>query len=122
MLPLPCSRPDPVSAPNINPPGNRKYKNATAKLTATATSTIICPSTETSAGPRAAATAGTTSPNKASPFGRPMTINNTRMVCTMAMARRSPPSSDDNAITCAMAPGLAPSSADSGSQRCTTRR
>ena len=93
-----------------------------AQAVDTAASRIISPSTAIPAGPRATATAGTTSPNSASPFGRPMTISNTRTVCTMAMARRSPPSSDDNAITCAIAPGLAPNSADNGSHRCTMRR
>ena len=44
------------------------------------------------------------------------------MVCTIAMARRSAPSSLDSAITWIIDPGLAPISADSGSQRCTTRR
>ncbi len=37
-------------------------------------------------------------------------------------ARRSAPSSLDNAITCIIEPGLAPISAESRSQRCTTRR
>jgi len=51
-----------------------------------------------------------------------MTRSKTRTVCTIAMARRSPPSSVDSEITWASEPGLAPSSADSGSQRCTMRR
>ena len=68
------------------------------------------------------ATAGAIKPNSASPFGRPTTRSNTRTVCTMAMARRSPPSSVASEITCASAPGLAPNSAEAGPSRCTTRR
>ena len=46
----------------------------------------------------------------------------TRMVCTMAMARRSALYSADSTITCASAPGLAPNSADCASQPWTKRR
>ena len=122
MKPVPCRIADPVMAPNMSPPGNRSRRKATANTLATTASRIISPSTEMPAGPRAAATAGTTSPNSARPFGNPTTSSKMRTVCTMAMARRSPPSSVDSAITCANEPGLAPISADSGSHRCTTRR
>ena len=46
----------------------------------------------------------------------------TRMVCTMAMARRSALYSAASVITWASAPGLAPNSADCASQPCTKRR
>ena len=44
------------------------------------------------------------------------------MVCTIATAGRSAPSSVESAITCVIEPGLAPINAESGSQRCTRRR
>ena len=46
----------------------------------------------------------------------------TRMVCTMAMARRSALYSAASVITWASAPGLAPNSADCASQPWTKRR
>jgi hypothetical protein len=96
--------------------------NTSASAVATPISRVISPMTAKPAGPRGIGSAGTTRPKNASPFGRPSTSSRTRTVCTMAMARISPPSSLDNAITWAIEPGLAPNSAESGSQRCTTRR
>src|SRR3954468_21973934 len=61
-------------------------------------------------------------PNQARPVGMPTVSATTRMVCTMAMARMSALYSTDSAITCASAPGLEPSSADTGSQPCTYLR
>jgi hypothetical protein len=62
------------------------------------------------------------SPNSANPPGRPSVMNSTRIACTMAMPRELQPNSADNAKACAIDPGLAPSNADSMSQRCTRRR
>ena len=58
----------------------------------------------------------TVSPNKDSPAGMPKVNAITRMVCTIAMARRSALYSAANVITWASAPGLAPNSADCASQ------
>ena len=67
-------------------------------------------------------TGSTVEPASASPAGSPITISSTRITCTTAMPRMSALNSADSAITCAIDPGLAPSSAESGSQPCTNRR
>jgi hypothetical protein len=71
------------------------------------------------AGP---ATGACDSPARASPAGIPKASIITRRVCTMVMPRTSAPLSAAMAMTCARAPGLAPSRADSGFQPCTRRR
>ena len=109
-------------APNRKPPGNLSRAIAQAVAVETATTTRISASEEPPAGPRTIGTAGATRPNSASPPGMPVVSSSTRSVCTIATARRSAPSSLDSVITCIIEPGLAPISAESRSQPCTTRR
>ena len=107
-------------APNSRPPGNRVRATTTAM--AVETVTRIASSASDAPGAVTRATGPTVDPNSASPAGSPSTISSTRMVCTIAIPRRSAPSSAASASTCAIEPGLAPSTADSGSHPCTKRR
>ena len=73
-------------------------------------------------GPPTLRVAWPTSPSSDSPAGKPTATITTRMVCTMAMARRSASSSAASAITCDSPPGAAARYAVIVSQPCTTRR
>ena len=108
-------------APNMRPPGNLMRSMASAEKLDTARR-IASSTSEGSVAPRVDTTGSTVEPNSASPAGRPSTIKSTRITCTIAIPRTSAPNSADNAITCAIEPGLAPSNADKPSQPCAKRR
>jgi hypothetical protein len=109
-------------APNNSPAGKRKRQRMIAVAQDTAMRSAISGGDEPPGGPRITGSAGATSPNSASPAGIPVVSSSTRMVCTIAIAGRSAPSSVESAMTCVIEPGLAPSKAESRSQPCTMRR
>ena len=109
-------------APNRRPPGKRRrairyaISDDTAAISASSMSELPDAGAGTTITPAAA------KPNSASPLGNPIVTTRTRMVCTMATPRMSAPNSAASATTWAIAPGLAPSSAESGSQPWASRK
>jgi len=74
------------------------------------------------AGLGLAGLAGPASPKRPSPAGTHTARMITRMVCTMAIARRSSPCSAASTITCESPPGMPPNTAVMVSQPCTRLR
>ena len=120
MAPLPCMSADTSMAPKISPPGNRSHCRMTATRVEPATSTTSSMTEESKTSARGVETGS--SPRLASATGNPAVRIMTRMVCTIAMPRRSDWFWAACAITCESAPGAEPNKADSVSQPCTLRR
>ena len=112
--PAPCSRLDPIIAPNIQLAGNLTSRSSSATATEAATS-----SASSSGEAIAAADAGGDEgaiPVSASSSGNAAVRMITRMVCTTAIAGTSAPFSAARMVICDSAPGLPARNAEVRSQ------
>ncbi len=102
---------DTTMGPKISPPGKPDLSRTSASVTDKPTMSKNSPGAAAMASEPCGSRAGPASPNRASPAGTPIARITTRMVCTIAMARRSRPCSAASTITCESPPGSPPNTA-----------
>ena len=118
----PCRMADTTIGPKINPPGKPALSASSATATDRPTMMTSSHGASTIATDPAGRRTGPASPNRPSPAGTHTARMMTRMVCTIAIARRSRPCSAASTMTCDSPPGIPPNTAVIVSQPCTRLR